>query len=158
MKVENEIKRLREQLKAQAKDIRQKIKFLQEHAKPLESLPEANFCGNRLDFDCLPHPEVIRVVRSLGGKWKKSKNESANPGKTKIDYEAQMGEIFVRCWGGDPPPSCRLVEVEEDVPEQVIPAKVIPAHKKKVLKMICTGHNEPLIEAIAKNQAPPVQS
>lgn len=152
MNVSLEIKRLREEITRTTVDLRSRIKWLRAHRKQLQKLPEGRFCGERLDFDRLPHDEVIKVIRTLGGKWKKDKNDHAEHGKTKIDYQSNIGGRTVMCWGGDPPPSCRLVEVEEHVPEQVI-----PAHTRKVTKMICTGHGDPLVEAIAMAQPKPAQ-
>lgn len=139
MNVKTELEKLRDEIRRCV----DRMQWIEAHKKALEELPEATFCGARLDFDRLEHAEVIKVVRKLGGKWKKTKNVNANATPT-IDYEAEVAGVTVRCWGGKPPPSCRLVEVEEDVPEQVI-----PAHKRKTLKMICTDNPEPLLAAMA---------
>jgi len=142
----------KERIKQLGADIRTKveqIRWLRANAALLEKLPPVSLSGGLVDFDRLPHKEVIRVIRTLGGKWKKSVNVHADPGKTKIDYVAEINGKTFRCWGGDPPPSCRLVEVEEDVPELVI-----KAHKKKVMKLICTGEHEPAAVAIARANVP----
>lgn len=128
--------------------------FLWDNADKLEQLPGATICGSYIDFDRLEHADVIKVIRTFGGKWKKSLN-----GTERVDYERKLDcGITLRCWNGKPPPSCRVVEIEEEVPEQVIPAKpaeperIIPAHKRKVRKMICTDHPEPVAVAIAQAQ------
>lgn len=144
MKVKEEIERQMTELKS----IRDRIKWLRSHKAELEKLPAGRMCGDTLDFDRLPHADVIKVVRTLGGKWHKSENKHADSSRTTIDYESDVSGRRVRCWGGEPPPSCRIVEVEEDVPEQVI-----PAHKRKVKKMICTGQ-EPVAVAIAQAMVP----
>lgn len=138
-----------------------KIRWLREHRTQLESLPEGNFCSDRLDFDYLPHSEVIKVIRTLGGKWKKSQNTHAcKPGLEQgqaIDYEQNMGPVTVRCWAGEPPPSCRIVEVEEVIPAHTLPAvpeRHIPEVRKKVRKMICTGKDEPLLVEMSRKLSP----
>ncbi len=80
----------------------------------------------------MPHKEIVQAVRAIGGKWQKSLNTSYGE-SPKIDYVTELDGVQVRCWAGEPPPSCRIVEVEEHVPAQVIPAKVV-----KVRKMVCT--------------------
>lgn len=137
MKVDTEIETIQKHIK----DLRNRIKWLRSRRKILETLPAAGVFSNQVDFDCLPHKEVIKVIRALGGKWKKEPNSAD---KTRIDYIQEIDGVTVRCWKGEPPPSCRLVEVEEQVPELVI-----PAHTKKVLKMICTGE-EPVAVAISR--------
>lgn len=143
MNVEAEIRRLRDE----CADRRKKIKWLVEHQKQLANTGvEVGSCvSDRVDFDNLPHKKVIAVIRALGGKWSK---EPA--GDNRINYEAEIGGMKVRCWQGEPPPSCRIVEVEETVPEVVI-----PAHVKKVRKMICRPHAEPLVQAALDTNALP---
>lgn len=160
MNVDYEIKCLLRRMREEAG----RIRWLREHRKDLESLPEANFCSDRLDFDFLPHAEVIRVIRTLGGKWKKTQNQNAVPppdckreqGQA-IDYERDMGPVTVRCWAGEPPPSCRIVEVEEVIPAHTLPAvpeRHIPEVRKKVRKMICTGKDEPLLVEMSRKLSP----
>lgn len=142
MKIETEIAGLKYTIEQN----RKRIKWLRQRKKILEKLPEARMCGTTLDFDDLPHAEVIKVVRALGGKWKKDKN-SVRDGR--VDYTQKIDGMDVRCWAGEPPPSCRLVEIEVQVPEEHIPAKTIPAHTKKVFKMVCSG-DEPLAVAMSR--------
>lgn len=144
MNIDTEI----QSLKGQIKTIRERIKFLTSRKKILKKLPEGSFCGHSLDFDGMNHAQVIQVIKHLGGKWRKSETLSSNPEhKGRIDYVAQIDGVQVRCWAGEPPPSCRLIEVEEHVPEQVI-----PAHTRKIKKMICSGKDEPLVVALARAQ------
>ena len=108
--------------------IQKRIEWLVEHQKELEKLPDGGFYTGGLDFDHLPHKEIVKVIRALGGKWTK---ESVN--ENKITYATEIDGLQVRCWSGEPPPSCKLVEVEEHVPE-----KVIPAHTVKKTKLVCS--------------------
>jgi hypothetical protein len=126
MKVETEVDRLRAEIKARV----EKIKWLRSNRAKLEALPKGSFCGDKLDFDNLPHAEVVKVIRALGGKWKKTPTHASD---NRIDYSAELGPMQVRCYSGEPPPSCRIIEVEELVPERVIPASV-----RKVRKMVCS--------------------
>jgi len=129
-------------LKANIRKAGEQIRWFRKHQKELEQLPDGTYYGGKVDFDGLKHEQVIKVVRALGGKWKKTLNES------RVDYEAEIDGQAVRCWRGQPPPSCRMVEVEEDVPE-----KIIPAHKVKKMKMVCVGQgNEPVADEIQKAQ------
>lgn len=143
MNVDHEIKLL----VTRVRDMGKQIRWLKKHRQELEPLPEGSICGGRLDFDHLEHAEVIKVVRALGGRWVKKRNDlsTANGVEARVDYDSKIDGVDVKCWAGKPPPSCRLVEIEEDVPEVVI-----PAHKKKVFKMICTGQSEPVADAIAR--------
>lgn len=144
MNVDLEIRALLGTMKEYAK----RIRWLREHKAKLEALPEARMCGLQLDFDRLPHHEVVKVVRELGGKWKKTPNGASHPDK--IDYETRVGDVSVRCWAGDPPPSCRIVEVEE-----IIPERVIPAQKVKVKKMVCQPQLAAVIAMAAEKGVQP---
>jgi hypothetical protein len=68
-------------------------------------------------------PELLR----LAPIWKKSPHENG------IDYDAIVDEVEfkIRTVSGALPPTCRLVEREEQVPEKIIPAHTI---KKMVLE------------------------
>jgi hypothetical protein len=123
------------QVRAQLDKLIARLAWLEQHRAKLEALPNASFCADMLDFDHLPHADVVSVVRTLGGKWKKTPSYLDS---SKIDYQTKVGDVTVRCYQGQPPPSCKIVEVEELVPEQVI-----PAHTRKVLKTIC----KPSLEA-----------
>lgn len=148
MKIDPELARLA----AEIERTKGRIKWLKKHRKKLEALPEASVYGSQIDFDNLPHAEVIKVIRTLGGKYKKSKNSQEG----KIDYVGEVDGVTVRCWAGEPPPSCRMIEVEEYIPEKVIPAHVEPARTIKRLKMVCTP--EPAAQiAIARQPQPSAQ-
>jgi len=142
MDVQKEISRIRDEIKIRAK----RMAWLRSHKAQLEQLPEGKlFSGYAFDFDNLSHADTIKVIRTLGGKWTKTPTAGVEVGR--IDYQTQIDGVQVRCWAGHPPPSCRVVEVEEIVP--AVPARVI-----KVKKMICTGAAEPVAVAIARSNAP----
>lgn len=103
--------------------IQSEIEVLQERAEKIKSLPDsfdeldipATTFGGFVDFDRLSHPEIIRVVKVLGSKWDKTSSaESA-----RIDYQTTLPNgLTVRCWAGEPPPNCKIVEVLETIPAQ----------------------------------------
>lgn len=149
MNVDLEIKNLIEANKRN----HEKIRWLRKHRAQLEPVPlQGQMYGDHnVDFNLLPHADVIKVIRAVGGKWKKTLNTSADK-KPRIDYETEVDGYRIRCWAGEPPPTCRLVEVEEEIPEQVI-----PAHKIKKVKMVCTGQAEPVAVALARANNPQPQ-
>jgi hypothetical protein len=89
----------------------------------IDSLPDdiadkaSIYCGI-LDFDRLTREQSLRVISTLAaGRWKKSVNDSL---PETIDYETQIDGLRVRLWSAGPPDSCRVIEVEEIVPETKI--------------------------------------
>lgn len=122
MNTETLIEKLREEIKNRAA----RIRWLRKHGEKLSGLPNATLFQEKIDFDHLPHAQVIEVVRALGGKWKKSAGNTAG----KVNYETTVDGVQVRCYEGEPPPSCKLVEVEEVIPAQ-------PARTVKKFKMVC---------------------
>lgn len=125
-------------LKSQIKRCVDKIKVLRRHRTILMELPDGAVCGDRIDFDNLEHKDVLKVIKKLGGKWKKSLN--SEPGK--VDYETTFEGLQVRCWAAKPPPSCRMVEVEEIIPPQ-------PEKRVKRMKLVCVGEGEPVASEVA---------
>lgn len=77
---------------------------------------------------------LMDFLRAFGGKWEKSVNEYS---KNKMDYIQEVlsdnGEkYYFKAIAVNPPPACRIVEEEVDVPEQII-----PAHKKIRNRIVC---------------------
>ena len=136
MNVEDQIKDLIVQIRARGRAIR----LLRALQTKMQEVPEVSFCGGRIDFDNMPHPQTIKLIRAVGGKWSKTAGSKAGT----IDYKTSVNGVNLCAYNSAPPPSCRIVEVEIEVPEQVI-----PAHKKKVAKMICQSQAEPVAVAVA---------
>jgi hypothetical protein len=111
-----------------------KIDWLVSHADKIDRLPRVSPSGPGVDFDALKHDEVIKVIAEFGGKWDKAANGD------RIDYQTKIDGMVVRCYQGEPPPSCQVVEVEEFVPEYTIPAST-----RKVRKLVCA---EPKIQVV----------
>jgi hypothetical protein len=70
--------------------------------------------GQQIDFDHLPHEDVMKVVQAIPGKW----NKTPAPSGARINYELETGGVKFRCYEGEPPPNCKIVEVLETVPAQ----------------------------------------
>lgn len=85
---------------------------------------DVSICGGYLDFDHLTHAQVITVIKAIGGKWDKE------PQGDRVNYMTESGGIKLRCWQGEPPPSCRIVEEEVEIPAQ-------PARKEVRRKLVC---------------------
>ena len=80
------------------------------------------------DFDYLTHDKIILVIQLFPGKWEKSLDGE------KITYTREEVEgVTIRCYRGEPPPSCKIVEEEVVVPEHVVPET-----KKLVRKLVCS--------------------
>lgn len=123
----NTKQKLIEKLKTEISIAQQRLAIV-ESVAGLESLDaDATFCGNQIDFDNLPHAKIIEVVKAIkSGKWTKTPAENGT-----VTYTAKVGEVGVRCWRGEPPPNCKIVEYIEEVPEQIIPARIVT--KKKLV-------------------------
>lgn len=124
--------------------IKKKMAWMEKHRDLLEATEKwDSFSDDHIDFEELSHKEVISVIRTLGGKWEK------NPeGNDRITYRNDKNEdgLVIRCYKGEPPPSCRVVEVEEHVPAVVIPASV-----RKVRKIVCAPSLSAAIAAAAES-------
>jgi hypothetical protein len=129
MNVEAEIAKCRADIAA----AEQRIEWFSKHREAIEATPEQGYfyaAGNSIDFDRMSHPEIVQVIRALGGKWKKdiSTGEAG-----RIDYTATIDGVNIRCYAGEPPPNCKIVDVLEEVPE--VPA--VPATVRTVKKLVC---------------------
>jgi len=103
--------------------------FIIWHAARFHGLPEPHIYHHQIDFDNCDREQIVRVVKAFPGRWDKSPNPSQ---QTRIDYETEFDGVKIRLWQGEPPPSCKLVEEEIEVPETIV-----PAHKVKRVRMVC---------------------
>lgn len=121
------------------------LSAMREKFEGIELKTEPTFVCGSLDFDNLPHADVVKVVKAIGGKW--DKRPAADTAKgAKVDYTRYVGEFEVRCWAGDPPPNCKVVE--EVV---VIPQQIIPEQRKVVKKLVCTPSVEQMPDPSESN-------
>ncbi len=71
-----------------------------------------------IDFDHLSREDATQVMRHIGGgKWRKNVNTSY---AECLDYITEINGIRVRLWAASPPETCRVVEIEEEIPAQKI--------------------------------------
>lgn len=104
------------------------IKWIEDHEDTINSLPGLSVNYGGIDFDDLPHCDVVKVMLAFPGTWRKTPSFAD---ETKIDYTLTLDNgLKVRCWNGFPPESCRIEEVVEEVPAQ-------PAHTRIVRKLVC---------------------
>jgi hypothetical protein len=113
----------------QARQFVTKARFLKKHAEFIDSLgiDSVTGYGSCIDFDHLSHSNVIKVIKHFGGKWTKSLCD------TKVNYTREAHEgIIIRCYGGEPPPNCRIVSRTVQ-----IPASFIAAHEETRNELVC---------------------
>jgi len=90
-------------------------------------IPEPYMASGECYFYHPNHGQIIAIIRIIGGKWNKT---VADGDKITYTREEQINGITIQCYKGEPPPSCRIEEIEEDVPAQ-------PAGKRIVRKLVC---------------------
>lgn len=83
---------------------------------------DAQQFGNFIDFNNLPHDKVIEVIKNIGGKWSKTPADSAT-----VHYETEKNGLKIRCYRGEPPPNCKVVDVIETIPAQ--PERIVTTKK-----------------------------
>jgi len=112
--------------------------FVIAHKEKLDALNLDLVCYNgQIDFDKLSHPEIIRVIQTFPGAW--NKTPSSESSGTRIDYVSEFDGMKIRCWAGEPPPSCKIVEETVEVPAQ-------PATTKTVRKLVCADRAQAAID------------
>jgi len=97
--------------------------FIQANKEILEKLNlKFSVYGDMVDFDNLQRPDVVRVLKAFGGHWVKAPSLSGGIHYTnKVKHDG----FEVRCYNGEPPPSCKIVEK--------ITYKRIRAHKERIV-------------------------
>jgi hypothetical protein len=120
--------------------------FVEKYLPTYEGL-EPSFCGDTLDFDYPTHEQTVEIILALGGKWDKKLS------CTDVNFDYTRTEpidgLYVRVWCGTPPPNCRIVTTEVD-----IPAQVIPAGKRKIKKVVCVDVSDPSTVTSDENLLP----
>jgi hypothetical protein len=114
-------------IKSMRDDIKQRqevLRWILKHEHIFSELPfEAKFYGGQVDFDNLTHDKIRLVLKTFkAGKWVKTPMDGG-----KVNYETQLDGMRIRCWAGDPPPNCRIVE-------EVVH---IPARTEIVKRLVC---------------------
>lgn len=86
---------------------------------------EIRFSGTTVLFYNPTRPQVIRIIREIGGKWNKRYNA------TTITYNYHLpdhSQSFILC-DSQPPGTCRMIPVVQTVPAHWEPEKVINTFK-----------------------------
>jgi hypothetical protein len=123
------IKRPRsEELIRNAEEVLNRIKkilnVIIELAQKIDELDlKCHWFGDSLDFDNLKHNEVMKVILAFPGEWKKELNS------TSINYTCKYNDYTIRCWMGEPPPSCKIEEYTEVQPSRYVPESVVIKHR-----------------------------
>lgn len=128
-----------ETLKERIRQAERQIAALTRMAELLPHIEEApDAYADQLDFNRLPRASVVAVMQGLAaGKWTRTVS-TADDGTLDYTNETMFPGVKVRLWAAEPPPSCRVVECEELVPEHVVPAQ-----RKIVKKVICEPAEQP---------------
>lgn len=110
------------------------LNWLRKNAARIDELGlEPSFACDKVDFDFLSHADVVRVMQAFpAGKWNK---ELAGASEGKIHYEAVYCGIPIRCYAGEPPPHCQVVDEEVIIPAQ-------PERKEIRKKLVCKPETE----------------
>lgn len=135
MKIESLIKEMSEKITL----YQSRLEWLQKHRETLEVIKtqtDAVFYSGGFDFDSLPHDEIVKVIKVIGGTWKKEPC-----GHDKINYIGMLDGVTVRCWAGEPPPSCKIIS------EEVL----IPAQKVIRQRLVCKEDYEPAVSLDANS-------
>jgi len=144
MNIADSIKQVRQRIERDEKII-EALNLIAERLPSLECSHSVQIAG--IDFDRPTREQTLEIIRGLAaGKWVKSVNYDGD----KLNYvnDTMFAGLSLRIWASPPPPSCRIIEIEEDVPEQIV-----AAHKKKVRKLVCSevGHEPPkLVEEMVE--------
>ena len=119
------IESLKESLQARLNYLRKTEEKFDSLLNALDRFPQLNdlsveisysYEAESIDFDYLTHEQTIEVIKVLGGKWTKSLN-----GTDTIDYKTTIEGVNFRIFGGQPPPSCQIIEETVIVPSQYTP-------------------------------------
>lgn len=117
--------RVEEQIARKEREITRLRELLEQFPRLGDLQYDISPWGSTMDFDNLKHPEIIKVISVLGGKWKKEPGDNG-----RVNYEATINGQRFRCWQGEPPPSCRIIEEEVIVPAQ-------PERRETRRKLVC---------------------
>ena len=109
--------------------------FVLEHLETFDSLPDAQLCGDKIDFNHLKHDQVMEVIKAFPGRWKKEPNGETIHYSITLRNESKTAglyEIIIRCYAGQPPPNCKIVYEDVHVPAQTV----------RRAKMVCADRPE----------------
>jgi hypothetical protein len=124
-----------QQIKDRINEYAAKMLLLEDLAAKLVDLDlEYESITSGIDINWPANHEIVTTImqRIAGGKWNKEYSGSY------INYinTTYHPTLQIRIYGSPPPPSCKLVEYEEEVPAQ-------PARKVKKVKIVCDEPSTP---------------
>ncbi len=91
-----------------------------------------------IDINQPTREQTLAVIKAIPGDWEKE----ASGLEGKIDYLLKKDEFTIRLWASPPPPSCRLIEEEVEIPAQ-------PARKEKRTRLECAPEVVEIVVGIA---------
>ena len=99
--------------------------WLTAHSNLIEQLDSTPTGYNMtFDFDYLPHEKTVQLIKVFPGKWTKKVEDG------KVTYTREEIEgVTIRCWKGEPPPNCKIVEETTVVPAHMVEEKTVITHK-----------------------------
>ena len=129
-KPESAINRTIATMESEIKQRKKSLAWCKKHRQLFDDLAaeeiEGQFWYGNIDFNHLPHKKVLKIMRTFkAGKWKKALSSSCDGAR--VDYTSEFDGMTIRCYAGEPPPSCKIVE-------EVV---MIPAHNEAVRKLVC---------------------
>lgn len=65
----------------------------------------------------LSRDQALAVIKSLGGRWNKQVNPTYSD---RIDYLTEINGVPIEIYGTDPPSSCRIELVTEEIPAHTV--------------------------------------
>lgn len=131
MKIQESLDRIDAQIETLKKQ-RENVVLLGEKLADYPHEVSISAFGDFIDFDNLNRAQVVSLLTHLkSGKWDKAASGQAG----KIDYvnSTFLKDAKLRIWGAEPPASCKIVEVEVEIPAQ-------PARIEKQKKLVCKNH------------------
>lgn len=129
MKTKEAIQIEKERLTKRIETVERLTTFVEKHAEFLDANDvnvEINIINDSVDFNWPDRKKLVTILLHFGGQWKKQYNSVS------IDYLTTIDNVNIRVYGAQPPDNCKIVEVIEEVPETVNPAR-----KVKKYKIVC---------------------
>ena len=115
-------------LRNQQRDVSRALRFIEDHRETLVKLnlrPSifTSYDGvSYVDFDRLERPDVLRVIKAFPGKWSKSPGWD---GGLNYTNDKPVDGCKVRCYNGEPPAGCKIVET--------VTYNRVPARRERVV-------------------------
>jgi|SRR5260221_11597139 len=118
-------------------DAVRRAKFISDYWEKLEAagVQFSNvdpFNYSSIDIDRPTREQVLAVIQAIPGKWEKEPTQSFGGA---LNYSLKVDGYTLRLWAAPPPPSCRLIEEEVEIPAQA-------ARMEKRMRLECAPETE----------------